>query len=148
MGSQPFLFGDTTFRAESKGTTRSLPRNLGHTRGYPSQRKAERGPIRQRSTHVAVEVSLNLLLFSLTLCLGVFVCSKRHQCPCLYAVTFRALRFTSLGLRENLQNEQEELSVSMSRAYDNSLKQFHGWLVRPIFKASRVGGSRALFSTD
>jgi hypothetical protein len=37
-----------------------------------------------------------------------------------------------------MNNEKEELSTSMSRAYDNSLRPFHGFLIRPVFKVSRL----------
>ncbi|KAG7529365.1 hypothetical protein FFLO_05717 [Filobasidium floriforme] len=58
----------------------------------------------------------------------------------------RGLRFTSLGLRENMNNEKEELSTSMSRAYDQSLRPFHGFMIRPLFKlAMNVCPYRAKF---
>ena len=35
-----------------------------------------------------------------------------------------------------MNNEKEELSTSMSRAYDKSLRPFHGFMIRPLFKVS------------
>jgi hypothetical protein len=37
-----------------------------------------------------------------------------------------------------MQNEKEELSTSMSRAYDQSLRPFHGFMIRPLFKVSLI----------
>lgn len=53
----------------------------------------------------------------------------------------RGLKFTALGLRENLNNPQEELSVSFTKGYEGSLKKYHGFAVRPIFYVSDIGVS-------
>ncbi|RKO96308.1 hypothetical protein CXG81DRAFT_10182 [Caulochytrium protostelioides] len=45
----------------------------------------------------------------------------------------RALQFVTLGLRLNLANPKEELSVSFKTAYGQTLSKFHGIMVRPIF---------------
>ncbi|KAK1928058.1 glycolipid transfer protein domain-containing protein [Papiliotrema laurentii] len=45
----------------------------------------------------------------------------------------RSLRFTSMGLRRNMTSEGEEVSTSMTWAYGETLKPYHGWAVRPIF---------------
>lgn len=45
----------------------------------------------------------------------------------------RGLKFTSMGLRFNLTNKSEELSVSFTKAYEQTLKKYHGMMVRPIF---------------
>lgn len=48
----------------------------------------------------------------------------------------RGLKFTALGLRSNVQNPSEELSVSFTKGYDGSLKKHHGMMVRPVFYVS------------
>ncbi|GMK55744.1 hypothetical protein CspeluHIS016_0208000 [Cutaneotrichosporon spelunceum] len=45
----------------------------------------------------------------------------------------RGLKFTSMGLRNNLDSKDEELSVSFTKAYEGSLKKYHGMMVRPVF---------------
>ncbi|TYJ51841.1 hypothetical protein B9479_007559 [Cryptococcus floricola] len=45
----------------------------------------------------------------------------------------RGLKFTSLGLKINLENKDEELSASFTKAYEQSLKKYHGMMVRPVF---------------
>ncbi|KAL7418980.1 hypothetical protein Q5752_006664 [Cryptotrichosporon argae] len=45
----------------------------------------------------------------------------------------RGLKFTALGLRANLDNKDEELSASFTKAYEGSLKKHHGMMVRPVF---------------
>lgn len=51
-------------------------------------------------------------------------------------MTLRALDFTAQALRRNLDNSSEELSVSFRSAYGETLKQFHSFLVKPIFSAA------------
>lgn len=48
----------------------------------------------------------------------------------------RGLDFTAQALRKNQTNSSEELSVSFRDAYGNTLKQYHGFLVKPIFSAA------------
>lgn len=48
----------------------------------------------------------------------------------------RGLKFTSMGLRNNLSAPTEELSASFTKAYEGSLRKFHGMMVRPIFAVS------------
>lgn len=38
-----------------------------------------------------------------------------------------------MGLRFNLTNKDEELSTSFTKAYEQTLKKYHGMMVRPIF---------------
>ncbi|KAL1407449.1 hypothetical protein Q8F55_006882 [Vanrija albida] len=45
----------------------------------------------------------------------------------------RGLKFTALGLRHNVDIAEEELSVSFTKAYEGSLKKYHGMMVRPVF---------------
>ncbi|KAJ1985758.1 hypothetical protein H4R33_003796 [Dimargaris cristalligena] len=45
----------------------------------------------------------------------------------------RGLEFTAKALRRNIDDAAEELSVSFTAAYGETLRQFHGMLVRPIF---------------
>ena len=50
----------------------------------------------------------------------------------------RGLKFTARGLRINLENPTEELSASFTKGYEQSLKKFHGMMVRPVFYVSIV----------
>ncbi|RUP48488.1 glycolipid transfer protein domain-containing protein [Jimgerdemannia flammicorona] len=43
------------------------------------------------------------------------------------------LGFTALALRRSLDDPNEELSVSFTKAYEGTLKQFHGMMIRPVF---------------
>ncbi|WFD45820.1 hypothetical protein GLX27_000445 [Malassezia furfur] len=45
----------------------------------------------------------------------------------------RGLEFTSKALRRSLNNPSEELSVSFTKAYEDSLRKYHSIMVRPIF---------------
>ncbi|EPZ30794.1 Glycolipid transfer protein domain-containing protein [Rozella allomycis CSF55] len=45
----------------------------------------------------------------------------------------RALEFTALSIRYNVDNKSEELSASFNKGYESTLKKHHGMLVRPIF---------------
>ncbi|CCJ30768.1 unnamed protein product [Pneumocystis jirovecii] len=45
----------------------------------------------------------------------------------------RSFAFTSCALHRSMENEKEELSTSFSKAYDETLKKHHSFLVRPIF---------------
>lgn len=46
---------------------------------------------------------------------------------------FSGLEFTAAGLSRNMDNKSEEISVSFSKAYEETLMKYHGILVRPIF---------------
>ncbi|OMJ11634.1 Pleckstrin homology domain-containing family A member 8 [Smittium culicis] len=45
----------------------------------------------------------------------------------------RGLDFAATAIIKNLEAAGEELSVSFSKAYDETLKQFHSFLIRPVF---------------
>ncbi|CAG8694245.1 glycolipid transfer protein domain-containing protein [Gigaspora rosea] len=45
----------------------------------------------------------------------------------------RGLEFTSVALRRSINETTEELSVSFTNAYGGTLKQFHSYLIRPVF---------------
>ncbi|KAJ2749385.1 hypothetical protein IWQ56_007240, partial [Coemansia nantahalensis] len=45
----------------------------------------------------------------------------------------RGLELTAMALKRNLDNGSEELSVSFTEAYNNTLKQFHGFIVKKMF---------------
>ncbi|KAG4304577.1 hypothetical protein PORY_001970 [Pneumocystis oryctolagi] len=45
----------------------------------------------------------------------------------------RSFAFTSHALHRSIKNEDEELSISFSKAYDVTLKKHHSFFVRPIF---------------
>jgi hypothetical protein len=58
----------------------------------------------------------------------------------------RGLQFTSLAIRTNLQDPMEEPSASFSKAYGDSLSQYHNMLIRPIFHlAMKATPARADF---
>jgi len=48
----------------------------------------------------------------------------------------RGLKFTALGLRHNITNKEEELSVSFTKAYEGSLRKYHSIMIRPVFSVS------------
>lgn len=48
----------------------------------------------------------------------------------------RGLHFTSLALRQNIQNPSQELADSFRGAYTNTLKPHHSFVVKPIFSAA------------
>ena len=45
----------------------------------------------------------------------------------------RGLDFTAQGLKINQQNKDEELSVSFTKGYSNTLKKYHSFIVKPVF---------------
>ncbi|KAF9927194.1 hypothetical protein FBU30_003440 [Linnemannia zychae] len=45
----------------------------------------------------------------------------------------RGLDFTLQSLERSEANPSEELSVSFTKGYENTLRQYHGMLVRPVF---------------
>lgn len=46
----------------------------------------------------------------------------------------RGLQFTSQAMRETVDNPSKELTVTFTDAYSKTLSQYHGMLVKPIFK--------------
>lgn len=48
----------------------------------------------------------------------------------------RTLNLILLGLRRNLADPREELSTSLTKAYETTLKPHHAYLVRPVFYVS------------
>ncbi|ORY86270.1 glycolipid transfer protein domain-containing protein [Protomyces lactucae-debilis] len=45
----------------------------------------------------------------------------------------RGLAFTALALRRSLDNPSEELAVSFTQAYGDTLKKHHSFVVKPLF---------------
>ncbi|KAL1934272.1 hypothetical protein VTP01DRAFT_6454 [Rhizomucor pusillus] len=45
----------------------------------------------------------------------------------------RGLDFTAQALRRNLENPDEELNVSFTKAYEATLRKYHSMVVRPVF---------------
>ncbi|KAI8084186.1 glycolipid transfer protein domain-containing protein [Gilbertella persicaria] len=45
----------------------------------------------------------------------------------------RGLDFTAQALRRSVDNPEEELTVSFTQSYEQTLKKFHNMLVRPVF---------------
>ncbi|KAJ2608903.1 putative glycolipid transfer protein [Coemansia reversa NRRL 1564] len=50
----------------------------------------------------------------------------------------RGLELTAMGLKRNLDNTEEELSVSFTEAYNNTLKQFHNFIVKKMFSVAML----------
>ena len=48
----------------------------------------------------------------------------------------RGLSFTSLALRHNLSNPNEDLSTSFRHSYSQTLSKHHSFLVKPVFSAA------------
>lgn len=46
----------------------------------------------------------------------------------------RGLQFTAQAMRETVDNPSKELTVTFTDAYTKTLSQYHGMLVKPIFK--------------
>ncbi len=51
-------------------------------------------------------------------------------------MTSRGHDFTARALRRNLTQPNEELSVSFRDAYGLTLKQYHSFIIKPIFSAA------------
>ena len=45
----------------------------------------------------------------------------------------RGLAFTALALRRSLDHPNEELAVSFTQAYGETLKKYHSFVVKPLF---------------
>ncbi|KAI8075057.1 glycolipid transfer protein domain-containing protein [Gongronella butleri] len=45
----------------------------------------------------------------------------------------RGLDFTAQALRRSLSDATEELTVSFTKAYENTLRKFHSMIIRPVF---------------
>jgi len=50
----------------------------------------------------------------------------------------RGLEFTAAALRRNKNNPKEELSESFTKAYGDTLKQYHSFVIRPIFAVKKL----------
>ena len=58
----------------------------------------------------------------------------------------RGLEFTSLAIRINVDNPQEELTVSFGKSYDQTLSKHHNMFIRPVFHlAMKATPARAEF---
>ena len=62
-------------------------------------------------------------------------CGSYFSLICFF---YRALRFIIVFLREVLTGE-EDLVKCAKKAYENSLKRFHGWMVQGVFSVSFIG---------
>ena len=51
-------------------------------------------------------------------------------------MSYRGLDFTAQALRRNVDNPSEELAGSFRDAYGNTLKQYHSFIIKPIFSAA------------
>ncbi|KAJ2537904.1 hypothetical protein EV175_006582, partial [Coemansia sp. RSA 1933] len=50
----------------------------------------------------------------------------------------RGLEMTAIGLKRNLDNKDEALSDSFTKAYNNTLKQYHNFIVRNMFTVAML----------
>lgn len=50
--------------------------------------------------------------------------------------TGRGLDFTAQGLKRNVDDQNEELSVSFTKAYEATLKKHHNFVVKGLFSVS------------
>lgn len=50
-----------------------------------------------------------------------------------FALTYSGLEFTAQALRFSLDNQNEELATSFTKAYEHTLRKHHSILVRPVF---------------
>ncbi|TVY46667.1 Pleckstrin homology domain-containing family A member [Lachnellula occidentalis] len=62
--------------------------------------------------------------------------TKKHVATEGLVWLVRALDFTSIALSQNMAVDTEELSTSFRNAYGNTLKPFHGFLIKPVFSAA------------
>ncbi|TVY13491.1 Pleckstrin homology domain-containing family A member 8-like protein [Lachnellula arida] len=62
--------------------------------------------------------------------------TKKHSATEGLVWLVRGLDFTSIALSQNIAVATEELSVSFRNAYGNTLKPFHGFLIKPVFSAA------------
>jgi hypothetical protein len=46
------------------------------------------------------------------------------------------LDFTAQALRRSMDNSEEELNTSFTKAYEATLKKHHNMLIRPVFSVS------------
>lgn len=58
---------------------------------------------------------------------------KRDATQALLWLT-RGLRFTLEGMKSNVTHKDEEVSKSFTKAYGETLSQYHNMFVRPVFK--------------
>lgn len=49
----------------------------------------------------------------------------------------RGLDFTAQALRRSLDDANEELAASFTKAYEQTLRKHHNMLVRPVFGVSK-----------
>ncbi|TVY32934.1 Pleckstrin homology domain-containing family A member [Lachnellula subtilissima] len=62
--------------------------------------------------------------------------TKKHTATEGLVWLVRGLDFTSIALSQNIAVGTEELSTSFRNAYGNTLKPFHGFLIKPVFSAA------------
>jgi len=62
--------------------------------------------------------------------------TKKHTATEGLVWLVRGLDFTSIALSQNIAISTEELSTSFRNAYGNTLKPFHGFLIKPVFSAA------------
>jgi len=62
--------------------------------------------------------------------------TKKHTAAEGLVWLVRGLDFTSIALSQNIAISTEELSTSFRNAYGNTLKPFHGFLIKPVFSAA------------
>jgi hypothetical protein len=48
-------------------------------------------------------------------------------------VGIRGLAFTATALRLSMKNPSQELTDSFTQSYENTLKKYHSFIIRPVF---------------
>ena len=66
---------------------------------------------------------------------SVWIISFISNILTLYVCVLRALEFICVFL-ESVVGGEEDLVKSANKAYDESLRKYHGWIVRGIFSVS------------
>lgn len=72
----------------------------------------------------------SIVLYKLILCLLLTLLSFTN-------CNVRALNFIAIMLEELVKTE-DEISACASRAYDQTLRNYHGFIVRGVFSVSRI----------
>jgi hypothetical protein len=62
-----------------------------------------------------------------------------HRRLILVCQSSSGLKFTQIALKRSQAQKDEELSVSFTKAYEETLKKHHSFVVKPIFAVSPVG---------
>lgn len=73
---------------------------------------------------------------------GTYSSSTGSRINALPFLPISGLDFTAQALRRSVTNRTEELTTSFTSAYDNSLKQYHNFIVKGAFNVGLWRGSK------